>query len=557
LWVVVFEIMSSAAVAMSVSSVRNGSNGSDGPVSAASSSSSFPSSLVSSLRARLQANSSAARHMFLANYAAQESNAKKKTEGVEEKSVALKLLSKIRSEYSSVEHLAAGHGARPVAAAGPGGRAAVTAVREEATGVLREVKIEDEEEDERRERAMGRTKDVSQILDRLPGTAAAAAAASPSPTPAAAASSSSTALVSTATPSSKSLVSVPLTARQQLIASKRALDEARPVWHAPWKLHRVISSHVGWVRCVTVDHSNEWFVTGSADRTIKIFDLASGTLKLTLTGHISVVRGLAVSRLSPYLFSCGEDKQVKCWDLTQNKVIRDYHGHLSGVYCTQLLESNVGPSVLVTGGRDSVARVWDVRTAAEVAVLGGHTQTVASLAVQNVLPQVITGSHDNTIKLWDLRKTDEALSTLTHHKKSVRALSIHPSEYTFLSGAGDNLKVWKCPEGTFMRNLSGHNTTVNALTINRENVVVSGGDNGSLMMWDYASGYSFQSIVTPPQPGSLDAEAGIFALAFDQTGSRLITAEADKTIKIYREDEDATEETHPINWRPDKRRKRF
>ena len=53
---------------------------------------------------------------------------------------------------------------------------------------------------------------------------------------------------------------------------------------------------------------------------VQIWDLASGTLKLSLTGHISVVRGLAVSERQPYLFSGGEDKQVKCWDLEQNKV---------------------------------------------------------------------------------------------------------------------------------------------------------------------------------------------------------------------------------------------
>jgi len=49
----------------------------------------------------------------------------------------------------------------------------------------------------------------------------------------------------------------------------------------------------------------------------------------------------------------------------------------------------------------------------------------------------------------------------------------------------------------------------------------------------------------------MDSEAGIFALCFDQSGSRLITAEADKTIKIYKEDDEANEESHPINWKPD------
>ena len=82
----------------------------------------------------------------------------------------------------------------------------------------------------------------------------------------------------------------------------------KPTYHAPWKLVRVISGHLGWVRSVAVEPGNQWFATGAGDRVIKIWDLASGELKLSLTGHISTVRGLAVSPRHPYLFSCGEDK---------------------------------------------------------------------------------------------------------------------------------------------------------------------------------------------------------------------------------------------------------
>ena len=64
------------------------------------------------------------------------------------------------------------------------------------------------------------------------------------------------------------------------------------------------------MRCCAIEPGNEWFATGAADRVIKIWDLASGKLKVSLTGHVSVVRGLAVSARQPYLFSCGEDRQV-------------------------------------------------------------------------------------------------------------------------------------------------------------------------------------------------------------------------------------------------------
>ncbi|CAG8651440.1 15569_t:CDS:2 [Acaulospora morrowiae] len=327
----------------------------------------------------------------------------------------------------------------------------------------------------------------------------------------------------------------------------------RPEWHSPWKLMRVISGHLGWVRSIAVEPGNKWFVTGAGDRTIKIWDLASGTLKLTLTGHISTVRGLAVSPRHPYLFSCGEDKMVKCWDLEQNKVIRHYHGHLSGVYSLSLHPTL---DVLATAGRDATARMWDMRTKQCIHVLSGHNTTVADVKCQEADPQVLTGSMDSTIRLWDLA-AGKTLTTLTHHKKSVRALALHPSEFTFASGSADNIKQWKCPEGTFMQNFEGHRAIINALAINADNVLFSGADNGSMAFWDWKSGYKFQSMETTVQPGSLESEAGIFACTFDRSGLRLITCEADKTIKIWREDPNATPETHPIDWKPSLIRTRY
>ncbi|OHE91773.1 WD domain-containing protein [Colletotrichum orchidophilum] len=328
---------------------------------------------------------------------------------------------------------------------------------------------------------------------------------------------------------------------------------AGPEWHPPWKLMRVISGHLGWVRSLAVEPGNKWFASGAGDRTIKIWDLATGSLRLTLTGHISTVRGLAVSPRHPYLFSCGEDKMVKCWDLETNKVIRHYHGHLSGVY-TLALHPTL--DVLVTGGRDGVARVWDMRTRSNIHVLSGHTGTVSDVKCQEVDPQVMTGSLDATVRLWDLA-AGKTMGVLTHHKKGVRALATHPQEFTFASGSTGSIKQWKCPEGAFMQNFDGHNAIINTLSVNQENVLFSGGDNGSMSFWDWKTGHRFQALDTTAQPGSLDAEAGIMSSTFDRSGLRLICGEADKTIKIWKQDEKATPESHPIVWQPALARRKY
>merc|ERR1712018_242768 len=134
-----------------------------------------------------------------------------------------------------------------------------------------------------------------------------------------------------------------------------------------------------------------------------------------LTGHVSTVRGLAVSPRHPYLFSA--------------------------VYCLALHPTL---DVLVTAGRDSTARVWDIRTKSCVHTLVGHTSTIADVKCQAAEPQIVTGSHDCTIRYWDLTAGKSAV-TLTNHKKSIRSIVFHPIQYTMASASADNIKQWKFP----------------------------------------------------------------------------------------------------------------
>ena len=112
------------------------------------------------------------------------------------------------------------------------------------------------------------------------------------------------------------------------------------------------------------------------------------------------------------------------------------------------------------------------------------------------------------------------MTTITQHKKAVRALVANPRELSFLSGSADNIKKWQCRDGKFIRNFEGHSSVINTMAVNEDGVAVSCGDNGSMSFWDYKTGYRYQETKTIPQPGSLDAEAGIFASAFDLSGSR-------------------------------------
>ncbi|KAK2952161.1 putative Pre-mRNA-splicing factor prp5 [Blattamonas nauphoetae] len=355
--------------------------------------------------------------------------------------------------------------------------------------------------------------------------------------------------------SSLSLIHIP---KETAIIPQRQ-RQTPPVFHQHWKLVRVIAGHTGWVRSISVEPKNEWFCTGSNDQTVKIWNMHSNTLRLTLTGHTAAVRAVTVSDRSPYIFSCGEDKQILCWDLEQNKVTRKFHGHLSGVYALALHPSQ---DILISGGIDSMVYVWDIRTKFAVMTLGGHSNAITSLHAQNNDPQIVSGSEDTTIRLWDLR-SQSTFHTFTHHKKGVRSLAAHPFQFTFASGGADNVKKYAFTDTQYLGNIDPIHSIVNSLCIRGElesdretntrragGILVGGCDNGDIGFWDWRTGYLFQTLRSPVQPGSLDVEAGIYATQFDKTGNTLISAHADKTIRVYIENEESTPEVHPVQWTP-------
>jgi hypothetical protein len=78
-----------------------------------------------------------------------------------------------------------------------------------------------------------------------------------------------------------------------------------------------------------------------------------------------------------------------------------------------------------------------------------------------------------------------------------------------------------------VHNFTGHEAIINTLSVNEDGVMFSGADNGTLTMWDYATGLPFQHLKDIPQPGSLDAEAVSVRLDFADAGCVLLDVRQD------------------------------
>jgi WD40 repeat protein len=90
------------------------------------------------------------------------------------------------------------------------------------------------------------------------------------------------------------------------------------MWPVAGSEVRTLSGHTSVVRSVAFSPDGRLLASGSYDKTIKLWEVATGreVRTLTLTGHTSVVRSVAFSPDGRLLASGSEDATIKLWDIS-------------------------------------------------------------------------------------------------------------------------------------------------------------------------------------------------------------------------------------------------
>jgi WD40 repeat protein/tRNA A-37 threonylcarbamoyl transferase component Bud32 len=154
------------------------------------------------------------------------------------------------------------------------------------------------------------------------------------------------------------------------------------------------------------------------ERTIQIWDPASGANLLTLPGHPRAIRSLAWSRDGRRLASAGDDGAVKVWDVAAGKEIlslryarppRELSTH-PGPPAESLLAWDADGGRLAAAGADGAVTVWDVLTGKEAATLSGRKAAVSSVAWSPDGRRLASAGEDGTVSLWDTTAGQEVLT---------------------------------------------------------------------------------------------------------------------------------------------------
>ncbi len=117
----------------------------------------------------------------------------------------------------------------------------------------------------------------------------------------------------------------------------------------------------------------------------------------SFTGHSHIVRSLAVSADGKILVSGSRDKTIKIWHLETGELMHTLKGHRDGVYAIALSPHG---HILASGSVDKTIKLWHLETGELLGTFIGHTNTVTALAFTASGEILVSGSLDKTIKIW-------------------------------------------------------------------------------------------------------------------------------------------------------------
>ena len=292
-------------------------------------------------------------------------------------------------------------------------------------------------------------------------------------------------------------------------------------------LERNLSGHGSWVKSLAVSPTGAWAVSGSRDKTLKIWGLETGTCRATLQGHEGEVNSVAITPDGKRILSASDDKSVRVWDANSARELKKLDGHTDGVCSVVALQDNARA---LSGGSDKTLRLWDLASGECLRIINGAA-AVLGIAVEPAGIRALSGHRDGRLRLWDL-ETGQSMGTLEGHSDIVESIQITSDGQFAVSGSADKtVKVWDLETGTCVGTLEGHQKKVYSVANSPDGSLIAstGFGDGTVRLWDWRSGACLQVI---------DWQVGAIApisVAFSPDGSRLIVGTASNAIIfVYR-----------------------
>jgi WD40 repeat protein len=317
---------------------------------------------------------------------------------------------------------------------------------------------------------------------------------------------------------------------------------------------RSFEGHSRDVESVAFARDGKWVMSGSLDRTLRLWELATGRCIRTFEGHTAEVLSIALSADERWALSgssegsiTGSEGPIRLWDVATGHCVRTFKGHESTVDAVALSPDRLWA---VSGSSDGTLRLWEVGTGRCVRTFERSVKDVSSVTwsedgrkPESVPPHLakivrsvalsadgrllLSGRLDNTLRLWELA-TGRCVRTFEGHTAGVFAVAWSADARWALSGSWDKtLRLWEIATGRCVRILQSCDARVTAVALSADGRwAVSGSkDDSALRLWEVSTGRCVRMCDGHTMQ--------VTAVAWSMDGQRVISGSADRTLRLW------------------------
>eukprot|EP01129_Flabellula_baltica_P009084 TRINITY_DN364_c0_g2_i1.p1 TRINITY_DN364_c0_g2~~TRINITY_DN364_c0_g2_i1.p1 ORF type:complete len:449 (-),score=79.76 TRINITY_DN364_c0_g2_i1:62-1342(-) len=302
------------------------------------------------------------------------------------------------------------------------------------------------------------------------------------------------------------------------IFSERVIEEKSNAWVEPLVVEKdsVINGHADVVTVLKVLPDGKHFLSGSRDKSIKLWDIASVSCVKTFTGHNGSVTDIDFLPNYQIFISSSSDKTLKFWDIQTGKCIDTWYGHHKSIERVISLSDRI-----FSCGNDGCVRIWNPENGSCEDFIDAH-QGIWVTAMAYSEDHLITAGYDGCLKLWNTYNFEHPLLEVQAHKGCINEVLL--CEEKFITGGDDCLiKIWD--KGTCTKQLEGHTDGISSLFLSPSgDYLISGSYDASIRLWSMNK--ETQPEVFVGHHDAVNAVAQLNNLYF-------LSGSSDRTIKLW------------------------
>jgi len=304
----------------------------------------------------------------------------------------------------------------------------------------------------------------------------------------------------------------------------------------------VLSGHTQEVNCLTFSSDGRSLVSGSCDKTVKLWDIQTGGVIMTFYGHVDLVWSVSISADCTRVASGSDDNSIRLWDIQTRECYQIIEQQNTPYYVTF---SPIDSQCLISISVDKVWQ-WDINghqipptyngshiafspDYTQFALCNGKVITVQNSNSREVMAEfhvaskktkcccfspdgkLLAAAAGNAAYIWNITSLDpDPIKTLIGHSDEITSLVFSSSSSLISASYDESIKFWKIcvllgdPAATDLESTPPTLPSIRSVSLQaKAGIAISSDADGVVKTWDILTGHCKATFQTPTPDSSM------------------------------------------------------